>query len=143
MSVPYKQDGPPRGGYGPIDYKRHLPNRGVSGYLMFAGCIATMTVGFIGLAINNRRRRRRKMEDVESKLMLMPLLMAEEDRRKLIIMKEMREEEAAIMKDVEGWVPGESVYYSPRWMWPTPKDFYVLLSKKEQFKKIYEYQLYV
>ncbi|KAH0625893.1 hypothetical protein JD844_034254 [Phrynosoma platyrhinos] len=26
-----KQDMPPPGGYGPIDYKRHLPRRGLSG----------------------------------------------------------------------------------------------------------------
>lgn len=32
MAAPkVKQDMPPPGGYGPIDYKRHLPRRGLSG----------------------------------------------------------------------------------------------------------------
>ncbi|XP_070542945.1 NADH dehydrogenase [ubiquinone] 1 alpha subcomplex subunit 13-like [Ptychodera flava] len=143
MSVPYKQDAPPKGGYGPIDYKRHLPRRGVSGYMMFIGCAATMTVGFIGLCLNNRRRRRWKFEDQEAKITLMPILMAEEDRRLLIEMKKLREQEAEIMKDVPGWVPGEKIYHSDRWVWPSESDMYNLLPNRERVKKIHEYYLYV
>ncbi|XP_077868826.1 NADH dehydrogenase [ubiquinone] 1 alpha subcomplex subunit 13-like [Saccoglossus kowalevskii] len=118
-SVPYKQDMPPKGGYGPIAYKRHIPNRGVSGYMMFLGCAGAMTIGMIGLAYSNRLRS------------------------KLLAMKRLRDEEAEIMSDVPGWVVGESVYNSERWVWPSNEEFYNLLAKKDRFSKIHEYYLHV
>lgn len=102
-----------------------------------------MTVGMIGLAFSNRRRRARRFEEQEAKITLFPLLMAEADRRKLLAMKRLRDEEAIIMKDVPGWVVGESVYNSERWVWPSYDDFYNLLRSKDRYRKIHEYYMYV
>ncbi|KAG7246084.1 hypothetical protein CRUP_030473, partial [Coryphaenoides rupestris] len=98
-----KQDMPPPGGYGPVDYKRNLPKRGLSGYSMFGIGLGVMVFGYWRLFKWNRERRRLQIEDFEARLALMPLLQAEHDRRTLRIMRENLEEEAILMKDVPGW----------------------------------------
>lgn len=49
-----KQDMPPVGGYGPIDYKRNLPRRGLSGQCCPApGC---QGLGVLGAAAGSGRQ---------------------------------------------------------------------------------------
>uniref|UniRef100_A0A8B9W7F2 NADH dehydrogenase [ubiquinone] 1 alpha subcomplex subunit 13 n=1 Tax=Bos mutus grunniens TaxID=30521 RepID=A0A8B9W7F2_BOSMU len=98
-----KQDMPPVGGYGPIDYKRNLPRRGLSGYSMFAVGIGALLFGYWSMMKWNRERRRLQIEDFEARIALMPLLQAEKDRRVLQMLRENLEEEATVMKDVPGW----------------------------------------
>uniref|UniRef100_A0A8V1AGR3 NADH dehydrogenase [ubiquinone] 1 alpha subcomplex subunit 13 n=1 Tax=Gallus gallus TaxID=9031 RepID=A0A8V1AGR3_CHICK len=82
MAAPkVKQDMPPPGGYGPIDYKRHLPRRGLSGYSLFALGIGSLLLGYYTIIKWNRERRRLLIEDLEARIALMPLLQAEADRR--------------------------------------------------------------
>uniref|UniRef100_A0A8C9G034 NADH dehydrogenase [ubiquinone] 1 alpha subcomplex subunit 13 n=1 Tax=Pavo cristatus TaxID=9049 RepID=A0A8C9G034_PAVCR len=58
MAAPkVKQDMPPPGGYGPIDYKRHLPRRGLSGYSLFALGIGSLLLGYYTIIKWNRERR--------------------------------------------------------------------------------------
>uniref|UniRef100_H9KW92 NADH dehydrogenase [ubiquinone] 1 alpha subcomplex subunit 13 n=1 Tax=Callithrix jacchus TaxID=9483 RepID=H9KW92_CALJA len=101
-----KQDMPPAGGYGPIDYKRNLPRRGLSGYSMLALGIGTLFFGYWKIIKWNRERRRLQIEDFEARIALMPLFQAETDRRILHMLRENLEEEAIIMKDVPGWKVG-------------------------------------
>uniref|UniRef100_A0A2K5RTF1 NADH dehydrogenase [ubiquinone] 1 alpha subcomplex subunit 13 n=1 Tax=Cebus imitator TaxID=2715852 RepID=A0A2K5RTF1_CEBIM len=108
-----KQDMRPAGGYGPIVYKRNLPRRGLSGYSMLALGIGTLFYGKW-----NRKRRRLQIEDFEARIALMPLFQAETDRRILHMLRENLEEEAIIMKDVPDWKVGESVFNTPRWVFP-------------------------
>ncbi|XP_006885920.1 PREDICTED: yjeF N-terminal domain-containing protein 3 [Elephantulus edwardii] len=98
-----KQDMPPTGGYAPIDYKRNLPRRGLSGYSMFAIGIGTLLFGYWSMMKWNRERRRLLIEDLETHIALLPLLQAEADRRVLQMLRENLEEEAIIMKDVPDW----------------------------------------
>uniref|UniRef100_A0A2K6SBY5 NADH dehydrogenase [ubiquinone] 1 alpha subcomplex subunit 13 n=1 Tax=Saimiri boliviensis boliviensis TaxID=39432 RepID=A0A2K6SBY5_SAIBB len=98
-----KQDMPPVGGYGPIDYKRNLPRRGLSGYSMLALGLGTLLYGYWKIIKWNRERRRLQIENFEARIALMPLLQAETDRRVLHMLRENLEEEAIIMKDVPGW----------------------------------------
>ncbi|NXI26586.1 NDUAD dehydrogenase, partial [Sterrhoptilus dennistouni] len=98
-----KQDMAPPGGYGPIDYKRHLPRRGLSGYSLFALGIGSLLVGYYTLVKWNRERRRLLIEELEARIALMPLLQAESDRRTLRMLRENLEEEAKIMRGVPGW----------------------------------------
>ncbi|XP_028907656.1 NADH dehydrogenase [ubiquinone] 1 alpha subcomplex subunit 13 [Ornithorhynchus anatinus] len=127
-----KQDMPPPGGYGPIDYKRNLPRRGISGYSMFAIGIGTLLIGFWGMTKWNRERRRLLIEDLEARIALLPLLQAESDRRTLRMLRENLEEEAILMKDVPGWKVGESVFNTTRWVTPTPGELYSLRTKEER-----------
>ncbi|XP_010725652.1 NADH dehydrogenase [ubiquinone] 1 alpha subcomplex subunit 13, partial [Meleagris gallopavo] len=58
MAAPkVKQDMPPPGGYGPIDYKRHLPRRGFSGYSLFALGVGSLLLGYYTIIKWNRERR--------------------------------------------------------------------------------------
>lgn len=46
-SPPPSQDLPPKGGFGPIAYKRHLPKRGPPGWLLITGGFATVITGLL------------------------------------------------------------------------------------------------
>ncbi|XP_048415860.1 NADH dehydrogenase [ubiquinone] 1 alpha subcomplex subunit 13 [Stegostoma tigrinum] len=138
-----KQDLPPPGGYGPVDYKRNLPRRGLSGYSMFGIGIGVLIFGYWRLFKWNRERRRLQIEDLEARIALLPLLYAEQDRRTLRILKENLEEEAKIMKDVPGWKVGESVYNSDRWTTPTVEELFNLRPQEEYLRAKYGFQWYV
>ncbi|XP_070974831.1 NADH dehydrogenase [ubiquinone] 1 alpha subcomplex subunit 13-like isoform X1 [Oncorhynchus clarkii lewisi] len=98
-----KQDMPPPGGYGPVDYKRNLPKRGLSGYSMLTIGVGVMCFGYWRLFKWNRERRRLQIEELEARIALLPLLQAEQDRRQLRMLRENLEEEAVVMKGVSGW----------------------------------------
>uniref|UniRef100_A0A8C6TUJ4 NADH dehydrogenase [ubiquinone] 1 alpha subcomplex subunit 13 n=1 Tax=Neogobius melanostomus TaxID=47308 RepID=A0A8C6TUJ4_9GOBI len=138
-----KQDMPPPGGYGPIDYKRNLPKRGLSGYSMFAIGIGTMIFGYWRVFKWNRERRRLQIEDLETRVALMPLLQAEHDRKTLQKLRENLEEEAIIMKDVPGWKVGESVFHTDRWVTPLPDELFNLRPKEELLHKRFGFMFYV
>lgn len=55
--VGYKQDMPPKGGYEPFRFSRHLPNRGPSGTVIMLGGVAVMWVGFYLIKKTNEERR--------------------------------------------------------------------------------------
>uniref|UniRef100_A0A8C6VAI3 NADH dehydrogenase [ubiquinone] 1 alpha subcomplex subunit 13 n=1 Tax=Naja naja TaxID=35670 RepID=A0A8C6VAI3_NAJNA len=76
-----KQDMPPAGGYGPIDYKRRLPYRGIPGYGLLAIGLGAFVFGTYVIFRWNWERRHLAFEDMEARMALMPLLMAEDDRR--------------------------------------------------------------
>ncbi|TFK06376.1 retinal-specific ATP-binding cassette transporter [Platysternon megacephalum] len=141
--VKVKQDMPPPGGYGPIDYKRHLPRRGLSGYSLFAIGIGSMLMGYYKLVKWNRERRRLLIEDLETRIALFPLLQAESDRRTLRLLRENLEEEAKIMKDVPGWKVGESVFHSDRWIPPSTDELYYLRPLSELHNEKLGLQWYV
>ncbi|XP_067824842.1 NADH dehydrogenase [ubiquinone] 1 alpha subcomplex subunit 13 [Heptranchias perlo] len=138
-----KQDLPPPGGYGPVDYKRSLPRRGPSGYSMFGIGIGVLIFGYWKLFKWNRERRRLQIEDLEARIAMLPLLHAEQDRRILRLMRENLEEEAKIMKDVPGWKVGESVYHSDRWFPPTVEELFNLRPDKEYSHAKFGFQWYV
>ncbi|KAF7485432.1 NADH dehydrogenase [ubiquinone] 1 alpha subcomplex subunit 13 [Marmota monax] len=137
-----KQDMPPPGGYGPIDYKRNLPRRGLSGYSMFAVGIGTLLIGYWSMMKWNRERRRLQIEDLEARIALMPLFQAERDRRILQMLRENLEEEAIIMKDVPDWKVGESVFHTQRWVSPTIGELYGLRTTEELLNANYGFMLY-
>ncbi|XP_030322266.1 NADH dehydrogenase [ubiquinone] 1 alpha subcomplex subunit 13 [Calypte anna] len=144
MAAPkVKQDMAPPGGYGPIDYKRHLPRRGLSGYSLFALGIGSLLLGYYTLVKWNRERRRLLIEDLEARIALMPLLQAEMDRRTLRIMRQNLDEEAKIMRDVPGWKVGESLFHTERWVPPTPEELYYLRPSSEMDNEKFGLQYYV
>ncbi|KAM3656523.1 NADH dehydrogenase [ubiquinone] 1 alpha subcomplex subunit 13 [Ammospiza nelsoni] len=144
MAAPkVKQDMAPPGGYGPIDYKRHLPRRGLSGYSLFALGIGSLLLGYYSLVKWNRERRRLLIEELEARIALMPLLQAESDRRTLRLLRENLEEEAKIMRDVPGWKVGESRFHTDRWVTPTVEELYYLRPPAELEREKFGLQNYV
>ena len=53
----YRQDMPPKGGYEPFRFSRHLPNRGPNGTVIMLGGVAVMAVGFYAIKKTNEERR--------------------------------------------------------------------------------------
>ncbi|XP_071952851.1 NADH dehydrogenase [ubiquinone] 1 alpha subcomplex subunit 13-like [Antedon mediterranea] len=142
-SSTFRQEMPPKGGYGPIDYKRHLPKRGFSGYAMFAGCGLIMACGYFTQRMGNKKRRLLQREDREAYLAIMPLVEVETDRDILKRLKFNQAQEALIMKDVAGWNVGESVYNTDRWIDPCIEDLYYLAPNKEKDKASFGYNQFV
>ncbi|KAM5193494.1 NADH dehydrogenase [ubiquinone] 1 alpha subcomplex subunit 13 [Mantella aurantiaca] len=138
-----KQDMPPAGGYGPVDYKRNLPRRGFSGYAMFAIGLGTMIFGHWSIGWWNRERRRLYVEDLETRIALMPLFQAESDRRILRTLRQNLEEEAIIMKDVPNWKVGESSFHTDRWVPPTLDELYNLRPEEDLEYRKYAFRWYV
>lgn len=55
--VHYRQDMPPRGGYEPFRFSRHLPKRGPNGTVIMLGGVAVMGLGFYAIKKTNEERR--------------------------------------------------------------------------------------
>lgn len=64
----------------------------------------------------NHENSGEKLAEREARYAMIPVLQAEEDRWYVFRERELIKEEARIMKDVPGWVPGESVYHGNRWV---------------------------
>ncbi|XP_072037915.1 NADH dehydrogenase [ubiquinone] 1 alpha subcomplex subunit 13-like [Amphiura filiformis] len=135
MATTFRQELPPKGGYEKINYKRAIPKRGPSGYLLLGGVTAFCFAGFLRLAQVNRYRRRVQREEREARIAIHPLIEAERDRDYLKVLKYNREQEAIIMKDVPGWVVGESPYHTKRWIEPHLEDLYFLNEDVRHLKK--------
>ncbi|KAF8525295.1 GRIM-19 [Gautieria morchelliformis] len=119
---------PPPGGFQPLKYKRNLPVRGPGALTILAGVLAVSGYGFYRLAQGNLEKRQAQpaelaREKVWSRIHLVPLLLAEGDRDAYRRQQAALEREKEIMKDVQGWVPGQSVYHKPK---PTDQTIVVL-----------------
>ena len=60
----------------------------------------------------------------------------------LKVLKYNQEQEAIIMKDVPGWVVGESPFHTKRWITPTIDDLY-FLDEDVRYEKTYGFNVYV
>ncbi|GMK56604.1 hypothetical protein CspeluHIS016_0304440 [Cutaneotrichosporon spelunceum] len=111
----FRQDMPPPGGYENVKFKRNLPVRGVGGLAMFGGCIAICALGFwrYGSGVNERRELAR--ESAWSRIYLVPAILAEQDRDEYRRSQAALAREKEIMKDVDGWQVGKSVYNGKRY----------------------------
>eukprot|EP00298_Acanthocystis_sp_HF-20_P021149 c27319_g1_i1.p2 GENE.c27319_g1_i1~~c27319_g1_i1.p2 ORF type:complete len:136 (+),score=59.39 c27319_g1_i1:16-423(+) len=112
------QDGPPPGGFAPINVKRSLPERGPPHIIIVGSLIALMGWGWYRLAQGNLEQREIELERRAAKLALMPYLLAEQDLKLLDYHKKQKQIEEELMKDVPGWVPGESVFKGKRYLPP-------------------------
>ena len=62
ISMRYKQDLPPKGGYPGISWQRNLPKRGYSGMTLFAAATGIISGGFVLLIRHIRRQRFEKIQ---------------------------------------------------------------------------------
>ncbi|KAK7062007.1 GRIM-19 [Favolaschia claudopus] len=115
MSVNYRQDLPPAGGFEAVKYKRNLPLRGPGALAILAGVTAFCSFGIYRVGMGNIERRELKRESTWARIHLVPLLLAEGDRAAYQDGQRAAAVEADIMKDVKGWVPRQSVYNNPRY----------------------------
>ncbi|RUS29473.1 GRIM-19 [Jimgerdemannia flammicorona] len=119
MSAPQvTQDLPPLGGYPEVHYRRNIPKRGPSGAVIIGGVVAVCTFGWWRIVLGKVEKRELKRENIWARLHLVPLLTAEADRDNYRREQALLAREAAIMKDVEGWKVGESVYNNTKYYVP-------------------------
>ncbi|XP_006456821.1 GRIM19 NADH ubiquinone oxidoreductase [Agaricus bisporus var. bisporus H97] len=118
VSVPYRQDMPPSGGFEAIKYKRNLPFRGPGGLAILGGVTAICAYGFYRVGKGNLEKRELRREKAWSRIHLVPLLLAESDRDAYRREQAALAREREIMKDVPGWEVGRSVYSSSRYRSP-------------------------
>ncbi|KZO98129.1 GRIM-19 protein [Calocera viscosa TUFC12733] len=119
MSVPYRQDMPPPGGFEPIRYKRYLPFKGPSGAVIFGIAMLISGFGIHGVGMANREKRELLREKTWARIHLVPLLMAEGDRDMYRRTHAALEREKEIMKDVKGWQYGGKVYNTDKYIPPS------------------------
>ena len=111
----FVQDGPPAGGFAPINVKRNLPAGGMSSAALMGGCVFTFCYGLYVLVNANRERREFSREEQDIRMSIMPFLQVETDVKLAYVREKTHENEAEIMKDVPNWEVGASVYKT-RWM---------------------------
>ena len=131
------QDMPPKGGYPKIDFVRRLGNRGPTGAMIWAGIFGMTFWGFYQIGVTNEEKRFNRKEQRESRMAILPYLMAshlcfiihissecnfyfnplttlysqtEQDITAMQKMKKQLLHEEEVMKGVEGFTPGASVY---------------------------------
>ncbi|CAI5485711.1 unnamed protein product [Closterium sp. Naga37s-1] len=112
------QDGPPPGGFPAVRYGRRIMNTGPSGAALVLVSTAVIAFGFYQIGQGNIKRRAEKKEKIDARVAILPLIQAEEDARFAAARREELQQEAHIMRNVDGWVVGQSVYNSGRWMRP-------------------------
>ncbi|KAJ7094464.1 GRIM-19 [Mycena belliarum] len=111
----YRQDLPPAGGFEAVKYKRNLPLKGPGALVILGGVTALCSFGFYRLGLGNLERRELQREKTWARIHLVPLLMAEGDRATHALNQRGLAIETDLMKDVKGWVPGQSVYNNARY----------------------------
>jgi len=97
--------------------------KGPGGAVVFAGVFAVCAFGFWRIGQGNLERRELQREKAWSRIHLVPLLLAEGDRDAYRRSQAALAREKEIMKDVEGWEAGKSVYNTKRY---TPSTIVVL-----------------
>ncbi|KAL5004131.1 hypothetical protein ScPMuIL_017587 [Solemya velum] len=134
----FKQDMPPSGGYGPIEWAKKIPKR-LNGYLMFGGFIGFTAGAWLVFAYGQRILAKRRTEMNDARIAVSPLQLAEQHRMMLRRFRENRDEEAELMKDVEDWevgsVNGKPVYHNLR-------DRFIMPSTEEYFAHVPWYRMY-
>ncbi|KZV69881.1 hypothetical protein PENSPDRAFT_652020 [Peniophora sp. CONT] len=105
---------PPPGGFGQVQYKRNLSLRGPSGIVILGGMLALTIYGFHRVALGRAERQELEREKAWSRIHLVPMLLAEGDRDAFRRTQAALAREKLIMKDVEGWEAGKSVYNNPK-----------------------------
>ena len=87
--------------------------------MIWLGVGALTAYGFYQISCTNAEKRFVLKEKREARMAIMPFLMAEQDAMNKAESDKKLAYEADIMKDVKGWVVGESVYSKGKWVKPT------------------------
>jgi NADH dehydrogenase (ubiquinone) 1 alpha subcomplex subunit 13 len=113
------QEMPPPGGFKPVKFVKNGPaTRGPPGWSLFLGTFLVTSVGYYLVGQHNKNHREVAREERENRIALLPFLQAEADVEYLEQEKHILEKERQVMKNVPGWVAGQSPYHSGRYQAP-------------------------
>lgn len=99
-----------------VDLAKAARTRGPTGFQLWAFSSLAIAYGFHRVGVCNRERNGEKLAEREARYAMAPILQAEEDRWYVEREKEIYDKEAEIMKNVPGWVVGQSPYFTSRWV---------------------------
>lgn len=99
-----------------MDIAKKARARGPTGMQLWALSTGAIMYGFYRVGQHNTEQNGIKLEDRKARYALAPVLQAEEDAMYLLREKAIKDREAEIMKNVPGFQPGASVYYTDRWV---------------------------
>ena len=114
----FVQDGPPKGGYPSVKYRRSIPGGGLSSLALVSGIGGCFVFGMYKVIMANRERREFQREEFDIRQSIVPFLQAESDVRTAFFEEKRNANEAELMKDVPNWEAGASVYKSRSYMAP-------------------------
>ena len=77
---------------------------------------ASVLYGFYRLGSQNQERTEEAYRERQARYAMAPILQAETDAAYLKTQAELKAYEAEVMKDVKGFTPGKSVYFTDRWV---------------------------
>merc|ERR1711894_162576 len=112
MAGNFRQEMPPAGGFGPIEWGRKASRKRMGGYQTFALVGGVAVIAYAHYKYEKRKIRVAEFEMREGRIALEPLLSAERNRLLLKALVINREEERELMKGVKGWEVG-TLYGSP------------------------------
>ncbi|ESN89828.1 hypothetical protein HELRODRAFT_186249 [Helobdella robusta] len=139
----YRQEMPPPGGYGMVDWAKKIPRKGMGGYAIFGAFFAVTTAGWVGYYFERKIKNKQRLEMNDARLAVAPLFVAEEQRMYLKRLRENRDEENELMKDVPGWetgkFEGQPVYHSSHERFPyvDMKEYYAHSKYSDMFDRVY------
>ena len=144
MASKFRQDMPPAGGYGPIEWAKKIPKKGLSGYSIFGIFLGVTGLAWAGYYVEQQYKRRWYIEMNDARVALEPLLVAEEQRMYLTQIRKNRDEENELMKNVPGWetgkIDGEPVYHNINSRFPVvhPEAYYAHSKWAKMYDRYYE-----
>jgi NADH dehydrogenase (ubiquinone) 1 alpha subcomplex subunit 13 len=106
-----------------VSYRRFVgETQSIPSGVILGGVAAMMIYGLYTVGQSNIKRRGWKNEKIQARYNLVPYLQYDEDVEYCKRQEELDAKEARVMKDVPGWVVGQSVYHSKRWVEPLYND---------------------
>ncbi|XP_064609738.1 NADH dehydrogenase [ubiquinone] 1 alpha subcomplex subunit 13-like [Liolophura sinensis] len=144
MATKYKQDMPPRSGYGPIEWAKKIPKKGMSGFAMFGAFLGVNAFTWSYAFFKLQEVKKMNLEVTESRIALEPLIMAEKHRMLMKQFRMIRDEENELMKDYPGWETGklfdEPIFHNPRGRFILPGwyEYYIHSSWWDLYDRVYE-----
>ncbi|KAK2173102.1 hypothetical protein NP493_904g00106 [Ridgeia piscesae] len=140
----FRQDMPPPGGYGPVEWAQKIPRRGLSGYAIFGVAIGISSTAWILYHFERNYKRRYELDMNDARIALEPLLEAERHRAFLKQLRKNRDEENMLMKDVPGWetgtLYGEPCYHNQAKRFPDvkPEEYFIHSRWADMYDRIWE-----
>jgi NADH dehydrogenase (ubiquinone) 1 alpha subcomplex subunit 13 len=144
MASKFRQDMPPPGGYGRIEWAKKIPKKGLSGYSIFGIFFGITGVAWAGYVYECMLKKKWRIEMTDARIAISPLLLAEEHRMYLRQLRKNRDYENELMKDVPGWVTGtlygEPVYNNINKRFPVvhPEAYWAHTRFSNMYDRVYE-----
>merc|ERR1711976_387600 len=140
-----KQEMPPSGGYGGIDWAAKGGRQRISGKGTFALMGLCVGVAWVGFAYERKMKVRAQLETMDARNALEPLYLAEQHRLMLRQLRQNRDDENELMKDRPDWETGKwkgkPLYHNipGRFILPPSEEYFAHTHKMSAYERYYSW----